>query len=94
MIDGRNRDRACEIAGIEPAVVVEGDDPKAYIIASKKMREPLAVLGGNVLPGFQFCGAKVPRPAAAGLGQSLLTQSRRSCPVLRAADLGQVANPT
>ena len=52
LIDGRNRDRACEIAGIEPTTVLfEGDDPRAYIIASKKMREPLAVLGGNVLPG-------------------------------------------
>jgi hypothetical protein len=32
-------------------VAFEGDDPRAYIIASKKMRERLAVLGGNVLPG-------------------------------------------
>ena len=29
VIDGRNRDRACEIAGIEPAVVAfEGDDTR------------------------------------------------------------------
>jgi len=35
LIDGRNRARACEIAGIEPTTVLfEGDDPRAYIIAS------------------------------------------------------------
>ena len=39
IIDGRNRDRACEIAGIEPATVLfEGDDPRAYIIASNISR--------------------------------------------------------
>ena len=42
IIDGRNRDRACEIAGIEPATVLfEGDDPRAYIIASNISRRHL-----------------------------------------------------
>jgi ParB-like chromosome segregation protein Spo0J len=42
LIDGRNRDRACEIAGIEPATVLfEGDDPRAYIIASNISRRHL-----------------------------------------------------
>jgi hypothetical protein len=39
LIDGRNRARACEIAGIEPTTVLfEGDDPRAYIIASNIAR--------------------------------------------------------
>ena len=34
---------ACEIAGIEPAVVVfEGDDPRAYIIASNIARRHMS----------------------------------------------------
>jgi ParB-like nuclease domain len=42
IIDGRNRARACEIAGIEPATVLfEGDDPRAYIIASNISRRHL-----------------------------------------------------
>jgi hypothetical protein len=42
LIDGRNRDRACEIAGIEPATVLfEGDDPRAYIIATNISRRHL-----------------------------------------------------
>jgi hypothetical protein len=42
IIDGRNRDRACEIAGIEPATVLfEGDDPRAYIIAANISRRHL-----------------------------------------------------
>ena len=42
LIDGRNRDRACEIAGIEPTTVLfEGDDPRAYIIASNISRRHL-----------------------------------------------------
>jgi len=42
IIDGRNRARACEIAGIEPATVLfEGDDPRAYIIASNISRRYL-----------------------------------------------------
>jgi ParB-like nuclease family protein len=42
LIDGRNRDRACEIAGIEPATVLfEGDDPRAFIIASNICRRHL-----------------------------------------------------
>jgi ParB-like chromosome segregation protein Spo0J len=43
LLDGRNRSMACEIAGIEPAVVVfEGDDPKAYIIASNIARRHMS----------------------------------------------------
>jgi ParB-like nuclease domain len=43
LIDGRNRARACEIAGIEPATVVfEGDDPRAYIIASNIARRHMS----------------------------------------------------
>jgi ParB-like chromosome segregation protein Spo0J len=42
IIDGRNRDRACEIAGVEPEIVrFEGDDPRAYIIASNISRRHL-----------------------------------------------------
>ena len=42
IIDGRNRARACEIAGIEPTTVLfEGDDPRAYIIASNISRRHL-----------------------------------------------------
>jgi ParB-like chromosome segregation protein Spo0J len=42
LIDGRNRARACEIAGIEPTTVLfEGDDPRAYIIASNISRRHL-----------------------------------------------------
>jgi ParB-like chromosome segregation protein Spo0J len=42
LIDGRNRDRACEIAGIEPLTVLfEGDDPRAYIIANNISRRHL-----------------------------------------------------
>jgi ParB-like chromosome segregation protein Spo0J len=43
VIDGRNRARACEIAGIEPATVLfEGDDPRAYIIASNIARRHMS----------------------------------------------------
>jgi ParB-like chromosome segregation protein Spo0J len=43
LIDGRNRARACEIAGIEPATVLfEGDDPRAYIIASNIARRHMS----------------------------------------------------
>jgi hypothetical protein len=42
LIDGRNRDSACEIAGVEPATVLfEGDDPRAYIIANNVSRRHL-----------------------------------------------------
>jgi hypothetical protein len=42
LLDGRNRDRACEIAGIEPATVLfEGDDPRGYIIANNISRRHL-----------------------------------------------------
>ena len=34
LIDGRNRARACEIAGVEPTIMVfDGDDPRAFILA-------------------------------------------------------------
>jgi ParB-like chromosome segregation protein Spo0J len=43
LIDGRNRLRACEIAGIEPAVVVfEGDDTRQYIFASNIARRHMS----------------------------------------------------
>jgi hypothetical protein len=43
LLDGRNRSVACEIADIEPAVVVfEGDDPRAYIIASNIARRHMS----------------------------------------------------
>jgi ParB-like nuclease domain len=42
IIDGRNRDRACEIAGVEPTTVpFDGDDPRAYIIAANVCRRHL-----------------------------------------------------
>jgi ParB-like nuclease domain len=42
LIDGRNRDKACQIAGVEPATVLfEGDDPRAYIIANNIFRRHL-----------------------------------------------------
>jgi ParB-like nuclease domain len=42
IIDGRNRARACEIAGIEPATApFEGDDPGAFIIAKNICRRHL-----------------------------------------------------
>lgn len=43
LIDGRNRARACEIARIEPTTVLfEGDDPRAYIIASNIARRHMS----------------------------------------------------
>jgi ParB-like nuclease domain len=43
VIDGRNRVRACEIAGIEPATVLfEGDDFRAYIISSNIARRHMS----------------------------------------------------
>jgi hypothetical protein len=43
LIDGRNRARTCEIAGIEPATVLfEGDDTRAYIIASNIARRHMS----------------------------------------------------
>jgi ParB-like nuclease domain len=43
LIDGRNRARAYEIAGIEPTIVLfEGDDPRAYIIASNIARRHMS----------------------------------------------------
>jgi ParB-like nuclease domain len=42
LLDGRDRDRACQIAGIEPTTVLfEGDDPRAYIIANNISRRHL-----------------------------------------------------
>jgi ParB-like chromosome segregation protein Spo0J len=43
LIDGRNRARACEIAGIEPATVLfEGNDPGAYVIAANVVRRHMS----------------------------------------------------
>jgi ParB-like nuclease domain len=43
VIDGRNRARACEIAGIEPATVLfEGDDRRAYVIAANIARRHMS----------------------------------------------------
>jgi hypothetical protein len=43
LIDGRNRARACEIAGIEPTTVIfEGDDPRAYVIAANIARRHMS----------------------------------------------------
>ena len=43
LIDGRNRARACEIAGIEPATALfEGDDPRAYVIAANIARRHMS----------------------------------------------------
>jgi hypothetical protein len=43
LIDGRNRARACAIAGIEPTTVLfEGDDPRAYIISSNIARRHMS----------------------------------------------------
>jgi ParB-like nuclease domain len=43
LIDGRNRARACEIAGIEPETeLFGGDDPRAYIIASNIARRHMS----------------------------------------------------
>jgi hypothetical protein len=42
LLDGRNRDRACQIAGIEPTTVLfEGDDPRAFIIGNNINRRHL-----------------------------------------------------
>jgi hypothetical protein len=42
LIDGRNRLRACEMAGVEPQFTTfEGDDPRAFIIASNINRRHL-----------------------------------------------------
>jgi hypothetical protein len=42
LIDGRNRDKACQIAGVKPATILfEGDDPRAYIIANNISRRHL-----------------------------------------------------
>jgi hypothetical protein len=42
LLDGRNRNKACEIAGIEPRTVLfEGDDPRAFIISNNISRRHL-----------------------------------------------------
>jgi hypothetical protein len=43
LIDGRNRAKACEIAGIEPTVTVfEGDDPRAFILSMNLKRRHMS----------------------------------------------------
>jgi ParB-like nuclease domain len=43
LIDGRNRAKACEIAGIEPAVrMFEGDDPRAFILSMNLKRRHMS----------------------------------------------------
>lgn len=40
MIDGRNRRRACELAGVEPKVEkLNGEDPVAYIVSANTHRD-------------------------------------------------------
>ena len=43
LIDGRNRAKACEIAGIEPTVrMFEGDDPRAFILSMNLKRRHIS----------------------------------------------------
>jgi len=43
LIDGRNRARACEIAGFEPTVrMFEGDDPRAFILSMNLKRRHMS----------------------------------------------------
>jgi hypothetical protein len=43
LIDGRNRAKACEIAGIKPAVrMFEGDDPRAFILSMNLKRRHMS----------------------------------------------------
>lgn len=43
ILDGRNRLRACELAGVDPAFTTyEGDDPAAYVIAENVNRRHLS----------------------------------------------------
>jgi hypothetical protein len=43
LIDGRNRAKACEIAGIEPTVrMFEGDDPRAFILSMNLKRRHMS----------------------------------------------------
>lgn len=42
LLDGRNRMRACQLAGIEPAFTIHEGDPIAYVIASNVHRRHLS----------------------------------------------------
>jgi hypothetical protein len=43
LLDGRNRDKACQIAGIEPTVrMFEGDDPRAFILSMNLKRRHMS----------------------------------------------------
>lgn len=59
LLDGRNRCKACELAGVEPGVkVYEGEDPVAYILAANLKRRnlnesQLATLAVDLLPFYE-----------------------------------------
>ena len=72
LIDGRNRARACEIAGVEPTIMVfDGDDPRAFILAMNIKRrhmvavefESVPVESSDSLRGRPTCAGARDRPA-------------------------------
>jgi hypothetical protein len=76
LIDGRNRARACEIAGIEPATVLfEGDDPRAYIISSNISRRHLTK--GQQAMAMAMTPWSRSRPAGAGANPTRGSWSHR-----------------
>jgi hypothetical protein len=84
LLDGRNRDKACQIAGVEPTTVVfEGDDPRAYIIGNNISRRHLtkgqqAMAMAMVYPdGGKGGRGKKGNPAeTAGFSERRLRQAR------------------
>ena len=48
VLEGRNRERACPAAGVEPRYVeFEGKDPAAYVLSQNLIRPPWTVRAGN-----------------------------------------------
>jgi hypothetical protein len=86
LIDGRNRAKACELIGIEPATkLFEGDDPRAFILANNVARRHMtagqrAMAVAMVYPEAEH-GGKRPRGSSSetkldGFSKARLSQAR------------------
>jgi ParB-like chromosome segregation protein Spo0J len=72
LIDGRNRLKACEIAGVEPRFErLNGEDPKAFIVSANLARRDLSK-GQKAIALAMHYPKATPWQKDRGLGNSLV----------------------